>query len=357
MDKSPTGCSICDTNARFASSRRGARMSDPTYHLDQLNTIEHPQADRLDNWMAYVTGHHGALSYSFSRSSHDFVGASRTARAGDYKLVEFTSHTASYRRTSRHLRDGDFGNRVSLIIPVTGAAVVEQSDTQITLAPGQLGVISMARPLMLTHTNHARIRMLTFPHDGINDTLERTAPIAGHQGRTALAAVSALTSTLATHRESVTSTEFLAITTRLTDLLAESLHEKHDTRIHRLADDARTYITNNAGNHWLTPDAVAHHLGCSKRTLERALHATGTTPAKLIRDTRLNHAHQLLTDRHNRQPIHEIATTSGFPSIAAFNKAFRARFQVSPSRIRASGANANAARTEGSLQRTERYPG
>ncbi|WP_171050224.1 AraC family transcriptional regulator [Nocardia cyriacigeorgica] len=324
-------------------------MSDPTYHLDQLNTTEHPKADRLDHWMAYVTGHHGALSYSFSRASHDFVGASRTAQAGDYKLVEFTSHTASYRRTSRHLRTNDFGNRVSLIIPVTGTAVLEQSDAQITLTPGQLGVISMARPLMLTHTNNARIRMLTFPHDEINDTLERTAPIAGNQGRTALAAVSALTSTLATHRESVTSTEFLAITTRLTDLLAESLHEQHApaaTRIHRLADDARTYITNNAGHHWLTPDAVAHHLSCSKRTLERALHAAGTTPAKLIRDTRLDHAHQLLTDHRNRQTIHEIATMSGFLSIPAFNKAFRARYRVPPSHIRTSGGNADSASTD-----------
>ncbi|WP_280215849.1 AraC family transcriptional regulator [Nocardia cyriacigeorgica] len=313
-------------------------MSDPTYHLDQLNTTEHPKADRLVSWMDYVTGHHGALSYSFSRSSHGFIGASRTAQAGDYMLVEFTSHTASYRRTRRHLRDGDFGSRVSLIIPVTGTAVLDQSDTQITLAPGQLGVISMARPLTLTHTNHARIRMLTFPHDEISHTLERTAPIAGQQGRTALAAVSALTSTLASHRESVTGNEFLAITTRLTDLLAESLHEQHPpaaTRLHRLADDARAYIIKNAGHHWLTPDAVAHHLGCSKRTLERALNAAGTTPAKLIRDTRLDHAHRLLTDQRNRQTIHEIATTSGFLSIPAFNKAFRIKYHVPPSSIRA----------------------
>lgn len=322
-------------------------MSDPTYHLDQLSTTERPRADRLDSWMEYVTGHHGALSYSFSRVSHDFVGVSRTAQAGDHKLVEFTSHTASYRRTPRHLHDGDFGNRVSLIIPVTGAAVLEQSDTQITLAPGQLGVISMARPLMLTHTNHARIRMLTFPHDEINDILERTAPIAGHKGRTALAAVAALTSTLATHRESVTSTEFLAISTRLTDLLAEFLHEQHAsaaTRIHRLADDARTYIANNAGHQWLNPDTVAEHLGCSKRTLERALHPTGTTPAKLIRDTRLDHAHRLLADQRNEQTIHEIATTSGFLSIPAFNKAFRARYGVPPSHIRAAGLSGEAAR-------------
>ncbi|WP_280447136.1 AraC family transcriptional regulator [Nocardia cyriacigeorgica] len=338
LDRPPTDCSKCDTNARFASSRRGARMSDPTYHLDQLDTTEHPRAERLDSWMDYVTGHHGALSYSFSRDSNGFIGNSRTAHAGDHKLVEFTSHAASYRRTSRHLRDNDFGNRVSLIIPVTGSAVLEQSDTQITLTPGQLGVISMARPLTLTHTNNARIRMLTFPHDEINNTLRRTAPLTGHQGRTAHAAVSALTSTLVTHRESVTSTEFLAITTRLTDLLAESLHEEHApaaTRLDRLAREARNYITNNAGHHWLTPDALAEHLGCSKRTLERALHAAGTTPARLIRDTRLDHAHQLLTDNRNRQTIHEIATTSGFPSIAAFNKAFRLRYRVPPSHIRA----------------------
>ncbi|MBF6326640.1 AraC family transcriptional regulator [Nocardia cyriacigeorgica] len=318
-------------------------MSDPTYHLDQLSTTEHPQADRLDSWMAYVTGHHGALSYSFSRDSNDFIGNSRTAHADDHKLVEFTSHAASYRRTSRHLRDTDFGNRVSLIIPVTGTAVLDQSDTQIILTPGKLGVISMARPLTLTHANHARIRMLTFPHTEINNILRRTAPLAGHHGRTAHAAVSALTSTLATHRESVTGTEFLAITTRLTDLLAETLHEQHAPlagRLDRLAHDARTYITNNSGHQWLTPDGVADHLGCSKRTLERALHDTGTTPAKLIRDTRLAHAYRLLTDHRNRQSIHEIATTSGFPSIAAFNKAFRHKYQAPPSRIRAAVASA-----------------
>ncbi|MFE3444961.1 AraC family transcriptional regulator [Nocardia sp. NPDC059180] len=298
--------------------------------------------------MSYVTGHHGALEYSFTRGSHDFVGTSRTARAGDYKLVEFTSHTASYRRTPRHLRSNDFGNRVSLIIPVTGTVSLEQSDTQITLATGQLGVISMARSLMLTHTNNARIRMLTFPHDEIDDVLRRSAPIAGQRGRTALAAVAALTTTLATHRESVTGDEFLAITTRLVDLLAESLHEDHAstaTRLTRLVHDARTYIAKNSGQRWLTPDAVADHLGCSKRTLERALHRTGATPAKLIRDTRLDHAQQLLADHRNRQSIHEIATASGFPSIAAFNKAFRLRYHVPPSHIRTTSPNTDTNRT------------
>lgn len=92
---------------------------------------------------------------------------------------------------------------------------------------------------------------------------------------------------------------------------------------------ARQYIQRHLGDPDLTATGIAAALGCSRAHLYRvfALHeaAVGDT----LRDARLGRARQLLESRPDRA-VEQIAFAVGYKSPAAFSRAFRGRFGLSP---------------------------
>lgn len=67
----------------------------------------------------------------------------------------------------------------------------------------------------------------------------------------------------------------------------------------------------------------------SRRQVERLFrHHLDTTPARFLRDLRLDRAHSLMMDTD--MTTTEIAFASGFHSLGSFRKAYRARFGLSP---------------------------
>lgn len=87
----------------------------------------------------------------------------------------------------------------------------------------------------------------------------------------------------------------------------------------------------------LSIDAVARRQGISPRYVQRLFENEGTSFSDFVRAGRLDLAFRLLSDRE-RLPIAiaAIAYEAGFSDVSAFNRAFRQRFDVTPSEIRAS---------------------
>lgn len=83
----------------------------------------------------------------------------------------------------------------------------------------------------------------------------------------------------------------------------------------------------------LSMDEIAATIGSSRRHIERLFRTTtGSTPAKFYRDLRLDRARNLLAAT-DMTPA-EIAEACGFDTASHFTKSFRARFGMTPSRIR-----------------------
>jgi transcriptional regulator GlxA family with amidase domain len=79
---------------------------------------------------------------------------------------------------------------------------------------------------------------------------------------------------------------------------------------------------------------LAALVGVSERHLSRLFaEHLGRTPARLVRDARLEAASRLLAD--TREPLTAIAGRCGFTSAEALRQAFVARFGIPPSRFRA----------------------
>lgn len=80
----------------------------------------------------------------------------------------------------------------------------------------------------------------------------------------------------------------------------------------------------------IDPNELAKHAGASPSSLRRAFQRElGTSPLAYVRARRLDEARVRLA--HGRTSVSEVALAVGYQSIAAFSRAFRARFGVPPS--------------------------
>lgn len=70
-------------------------------------------------------------------------------------------------------------------------------------------------------------------------------------------------------------------------------------------------------------------LSAFKRDFQKVMH---TTPGKWLLEKRLNHAHMLLMNKEKN--VNEVAFESGFENASHFTRAFKTRYQITPSAIR-----------------------
>jgi AraC-like DNA-binding protein len=91
----------------------------------------------------------------------------------------------------------------------------------------------------------------------------------------------------------------------------------------------------------LSAIAVAQHLGITARYVHLLLEETGARFSRHVLEKRLEKADTLLRDPQWRNRlIIEIAAEAGFTDISHFNRAFRQKFQATPSAIRESSGRA-----------------
>ncbi|MFI2209817.1 helix-turn-helix domain-containing protein [Streptomyces sp. NPDC020141] len=97
------------------------------------------------------------------------------------------------------------------------------------------------------------------------------------------------------------------------------------------------FIDHHLANPELTPRAIAAHHHISLRTLHSVFQSCGETVAASIRRRRLERAHADLADPGQAcRPVHTIACRWGFTSPAAFSRAFREAYGLSPRELRGS---------------------
>ena len=86
----------------------------------------------------------------------------------------------------------------------------------------------------------------------------------------------------------------------------------------------------------LAPQAIAARLGITSRYLRKLLEETGKSFSEHLLDKRLERAVALLRDPQRRGTrIADIAYASGFGDLSYFNRAFRRRYGLTPSDMRA----------------------
>jgi AraC-like DNA-binding protein len=95
-------------------------------------------------------------------------------------------------------------------------------------------------------------------------------------------------------------------------------------------------VLERLADHGLHIDAVAKRQGVTPRYVQRLFEIDGTTFSDFVRERRLELAFRLLLERDPGScTVTTIAHDAGFSEISSFNRAFRKRYDATPSEIRA----------------------
>jgi AraC-like DNA-binding protein len=95
-------------------------------------------------------------------------------------------------------------------------------------------------------------------------------------------------------------------------------------------------VLDNLDRSDLTIGSIAQAHGLSPRHAQRLFAQTGSTFTEFVLEQRLVRARRLLSERqHRHSKISAIAYAVGFGDLSYFNRAFRNRFGVTPSDMRA----------------------
>ncbi|MDW6024723.1 helix-turn-helix transcriptional regulator [Mesorhizobium sp. BAC0120] len=116
---------------------------------------------------------------------------------------------------------------------------------------------------------------------------------------------------------------------------ARNEHSKAAARRRLMRQD----ILQNLSDPGLNIDTIAHRQGVTPRYIQRLFEREGTTFTEFVRDSRLDLAFRLLKERDaDSNMITAIAYDVGFSDLSTFSRAFRRRFNATPSQIRRSSS-------------------
>lgn len=310
---------------------------DTGYETRDVDTSDVSAADRVDYWGTHSRMNQGEMRLGFARP-HEFAGTMCVQSDGRFQLVDATADAVDYIRTPRQARGDEYRSALA-IVSLGSDIVISHGENKLGVSRGRLGLLDMGRPLCVSIPAGTRVWAIGVPEEYLpRGAFNDNTPLPLDPTCGSTAAVLALSRTISDHAGALSGHEFAAISARTMELLNLALHEpsrSEQSRTAALAHAARSYIAEHSSDPRLTPDSVAAHLGCSRRTLEYALRSIGApAPARLLASTRVEHAYRRLTDPQDSASIIAIAYASGFDATSTFNRAFQGRFGKSPSEVR-----------------------
>ncbi|MCF4166584.1 helix-turn-helix domain-containing protein [Zavarzinia compransoris] len=251
----------------------------------------------------------------------------------------FLSRSRSCLRAA-HCR-GDACDRILLLRPVNGAMTVAQDGRELRVAAGDGVLVSLSRPLVCDFADAGRVDCLRLSRRALGYLLPDVDAALMRPVSSDLAALQLLVyygGALLRGMLPLPSPEHARLAVgHMQDLVGLMFRAEaraaHGGRAARLAA-IKADVEDRIGRQGVSAGEIAARHGVSPRYVQKLFEAEGTTFSAYVLDRRLERARRLL-DRADGRPISAIAYDVGFGDLSYFNRTFRRRFGVAPSRLRA----------------------
>ncbi|TDD66749.1 helix-turn-helix domain-containing protein [Actinomadura rubrisoli] len=307
-----------------------------------VSTSGHPAAQQADYWRHLISSAFGPFHLQ-PAGRGPFAARLVCRTLGAVEAGEVRAPAHAVRRSPRQIaRDTRECYKLGLVL--RGSCVLRQNDRQVRVGAGDVVFYDLTRPVEINFDAH-HIFTVVIPHWAVPLSVDRLAALGGtllteraRTGRLVTSLLSAIAEDGGTADEPYAhhlggaivelvtgaASEWLGTAPAPSPDAAEMLRAIVDWIEARLHDPA------------LSPAAIAeaHHI--SVRQLYRVFQPKGTTVARYVRSRRLEHCRRELRDPFlATQRIGAIAGRWGLPDAAAFSRAFRAAYGVTPSAYRA----------------------
>ena len=225
-----------------------------------------------------------------------------------------------------------------------GLTTLAQSDRQAFLAKGDLAILDSTHEYVVDAQQGFEALWVRVPRHRIEGRLAHhnrlmAERIDGSMGVGRLASVMLRSALREAPR--IVATDANRITNAILDLIGMSLSSRvpHLTRFSRSGQSTlrkiQQYIEEHLDDEDLTLSSLARANLVSARYVNRLFMREGVSAARWIRMRRLERCRADLEDPEKRHlSISEIAFNHGFGNISSFNRAFKARFHITPIALR-----------------------
>ncbi|MFD4406614.1 helix-turn-helix transcriptional regulator [Nocardia sp. NPDC058499] len=305
-------------------------MAESGYWSEDFDT-QRDSTDPAAAWHEYLHTKQGSVSLRFGRDS-DFRSTAFAQRAGRFQIVGFTNSPLDYRRSRRDVNeDGDDSYR--LLISLKGKFYTSQRDARDLLMPGEAVFFRWCDPFLLANDEPSTALILTVPEELIDPDRMRAGSVRLDTSRALVRTLVGDVCELNRTREGWNADDFRvaysAAVQKLNWALAPPAPVLQDdpSRV----DHVRQLMYEHASDLSLTLEYIAELCGVTLRTLHNWLKEEGFTPGQMLRDIRIDQAHQRLA-----QPLDldTIASLAGFSTTRRFITAYRRRYGMTPTEMR-----------------------
>jgi AraC family transcriptional regulator, positive regulator of tynA and feaB len=252
------------------------------------------------------------------------------------RVAEFDSTSHEIVRSPQHTARFPEDNYL-ISLQRRGQSRITQDGDPFPLDPGEIAVVDGQKPFRIGFPAPVSRIIAVIPRK----TLDTRAPWLRDKPLRKIVAGSLYSGLtrhhllqLASRQHSLQESEASLLTENLCNLLA--LASARDIPVNALRPELQieallAFCRQNLSDPELSPRMVATRFGISVRTLHLRFERVGETFGRWLLDNRLEACGRALRDPHQRAAgISEIAYRWGFNDLSHFNKAFRARFDMTP---------------------------
>ncbi len=311
-----------------------SREDPQLYEVRCVSTSDFDPKDRFEAWRSTI---YDIVDLTPPAPGEEITGTNRQIRGAN---GAFSTHEGSAHQTILTASASRAGAAECMVISlmVRGSVGLESPEgAGLTASEGTLSAYDAARPmryhwsegkeLYLALPRAAAIAALGFEPDGLSLPLDRhpLAPFLSNQMQL-----------LDIHAERLTRRELATVLDATSEVAllvlagigAATGHSSQPTNggLYRIA---RQYIEANFHRTGLTPEVIAHELGCSRASLYRAFALEEATVMGTLREARLQRARKKI-EQSVTDNIAAVAYACGFSDPSAFGKLFKARFGAAP---------------------------
>ncbi len=273
-----------------------------------------------------------------------FVGSITARKLRDLAFASFDSSAHAIVRERRDIvRDN--GGSFLLSLQLGGTACLRQGDREVSIQPGQMGLVDGARPFSVTLLGHVRRMVAVLPRE----LVQRYAPLlTNNRSAISIAEHEPCADLLREYIRRLANPQF-EVSESTAEVLSENLCSllgvvaANQAGIECAAATQRqlrleallAYLRRHACDPELTPQHAAAHLKISVRSVHTLMRETGRSLCAWLLDERIGQcirAIQNPSQKHRR--ISEIAWSCGFSDVSHFNSVFKARVGMTPSEMR-----------------------
>jgi AraC-like DNA-binding protein len=234
-----------------------------------------------------------------------------------------------------------------LATQLRGTVLISQGESEFIQHPGELAIMDAGQPYTIVHTQKSHRLILHIPKDVYQERVHahlqdrkfssRKLPKGGLVNviHNMLKSLASEAETLGPKDQYTVAEALLELTTAILRADVDHDYELQHARQSALFRRILEFMESNYMDCELTPEKVADANGISVRYLHSLFNQAGITVSKWIWERRLKATREDLIDpnmAHMR--VSEIAFRRGFNDPAHFSRAFKARFDISPSKLR-----------------------